>query len=150
MAVAKVENWLVTTAVAARKQGLKRYFTGKPCKHGHIDMRDTINDMCVSCKREYRRKYLAKTRKSRAGHRVFKFSAEQFDALLVAQNGMCAICETAFSAKTKANVDHDHKTGRIRGLLCFRCNVVLGHVKDSVTILEKLAAYLLSAKASSA
>jgi hypothetical protein len=43
------------------------------------------------------------------------------------------------------HVDHDHKTGVVRGMLCFNCNQALGNVRDSVAVLEQLQSYLLAA-----
>ena len=63
---------------------------------------------------------------------------EQYDAILALQNGGCAIC-----ARTdNLNVDHDHTTGSIRGLLCHGCNVGLGHFRDQTAHLEAAIRYL--------
>lgn len=59
----------------------------------------------------------------------FGITIEQFDAMLAEQGGRCAMCSAEFSTgqwKTFA-VDHDHATSRVRGLLCFRCNIALGY-----------------------
>lgn len=54
------------------------------------------------------------------------------------QDGLCAIC----SSKVKLVVDHNHKTDRVRGLLCFSCNSLLGFAKDNPDILQKAITYL--------
>jgi hypothetical protein len=51
-------------------------------------------------------------------------TVEQYDAMLAAQGGGCAICGTKPKTR-RLDVDHDHKTGRVRGLLCHRCNRAL-------------------------
>jgi hypothetical protein len=60
------------------------------------------------------------------------------------QNGECAICKTTepSSAYAALYVDHDHNTGAIRGLLCWRCNIGLGYLKDSFELLEAAIRYL--------
>lgn len=69
--------------------------------------------------------------------------------MLEAQNGVCAICGKPESRRSKKtghiyalHVDHDHKTGDIRGLLCHHCNAGLGHFADNVEAMEKAIAYL--------
>lgn len=63
--------------------------------------------------------------------------------LLDSQGYRCAICNTDdFGAKP--HTDHDHLTGAVRGILCHRCNLALGNVRDSVDVLERMIAYLLS------
>lgn len=81
--------------------------------------------------------------------RKFGITAERYDEILLSQNGVCAICNRdepvvrrARSGKEKLSVDHCHTTGRIRGLLCFRCNTALGAFGDDPAMLMKAAAYL--------
>lgn len=73
----------------------------------------------------------------------------QYDAMFAAQDGKCAICfqpETFKEVKSdKARllaVDHCHKTGMVRNLLCWRCNTTLGAVKESNELLEAMKVYL--------
>lgn len=62
------------------------------------------------------------------------------------QKGLCACCERELLLEgknaRKACVDHNHKTGEVRDILCGRCNLAAGHVKDSSHIAEKLRNYL--------
>lgn len=68
----------------------------------------------------------------------------QKDSMLIAQNFMCAICQIhQDSLNHILAVDHCHKTGNIRGLLCPECNLGLGKFKDSVSILESAINYLI-------
>lgn len=70
----------------------------------------------------------------------------QYEGMLASQGDKCAVCgkpvNTINGRVVKMAVDHDHKTGRVRGLLCYSCNVVLGHVKDNPDILARLIDYL--------
>lgn len=66
---------------------------------------------------------------------------------LIAQNGVCSICEqpernTLRGKVRNLAVDHDHMTGETRDLLCSNCNLILGHAGDSEDILLKAIAYL--------
>jgi len=54
----------------------------------------------------------------------------------------CAICGIKFGGRIRVNVDHDHKKGNIRGLLCKQCNWALGRFKDSCQLLARAKAYL--------
>lgn len=77
---------------------------------------------------------------------LFGISEEDYEQLLVKQNGACAICEeSAFSDMTKRlSIDHCHTTGKVRGLLCGRCNRGLGLFKDSSGTMLRAVAYLES------
>ena len=78
----------------------------------------------------------------------------EFGKMYKKQDGKCAICTnpirfTGDHMKAGATcngedpcVDHDHETGAVRGLLCFRCNTALGHVRDDVNILKSMINYL--------
>ena len=71
------------------------------------------------------------------------FTVEEYNALLQAQNFRCGICNKHQDEfKMGLFVDHDHSTGIVRGLLCVRCNSVLGLSLDSISILEKAIKYL--------
>jgi len=74
----------------------------------------------------------------------FGLTVDDYDRILESQNGKCAICgaDTPGNKRKNFAVDHDHKTGRIRGLLCFPCNVSIAHFKESPSLLRKAAQYL--------
>lgn len=72
---------------------------------------------------------------------VFDITPEEYDQILAAQNGGCGICGRPPRDGKRHAVDHDHKTGFVRGLLCFMCNKrVLG--ARSADVLIKTAAYV--------
>lgn len=74
--------------------------------------------------------------------RTYGLTREDYDALLEAQGGKCAICRRRPKSKRLA-VDHDHKTGAVRGLLCSRCNHdLMGAAWDSAAMAKALLAYL--------
>lgn len=86
--------------------------------------------------------------KGRALRESFGLSLEQYKEMHDRQNGKCAICnnpETQMrSGKIKAlAVDHDHKTGAIRGLLCSDCNTGIGKLKDDPKVIQSAIQYLL-------
>ena len=77
------------------------------------------------------------------------FTCEEYELLLAKQGGVCVICgkaETAFDTRQnvlrKLSVDHDHATGRVRGLLCQRCNQGLGHFRDDIDLMQSAILYL--------
>lgn len=69
----------------------------------------------------------------------------EYNLLLEAQNGVCAICGTDKPGRKGSNylsVDHCHASGKVRGLLCYKCNVGLGAFKDDPASLTKAIEYL--------
>jgi hypothetical protein len=82
--------------------------------------------------------------KNRADHLRRKYGITQadYEALLARQNGGCAICRRKPNEKISLHVDHEHDSGRIRGLLCFRCNNALGDLGDDPVQLQRAIAYL--------
>lgn len=75
--------------------------------------------------------------------RKYGITMADFDALLATQNGACAICKGDRSGPgARFHVDHEHTTGRVRGLLCSRCNTAIGLLRDDPTLAEAAAAYL--------
>lgn len=95
--------------------------------------------------REYNRKNFVRLKEWRIGYmlqRKFGISKEEYDRMFVNQNGRCAICRRP-PKKFRLSVDHDHKTGKVRGLLCAPCNKVLGYV-ENVQWMEETKKYLAS------
>lgn len=77
---------------------------------------------------------------ARCRMRDYGLSSGAFHLMLLMQRNTCGICKEVFSKPP--NVDHDHKTGEIRGLLCGRCNKGLGHFRDSTGLLDNAKDYL--------
>lgn len=74
-----------------------------------------------------------------------QISPETFRDMLRAQNNRCAICETEFGDRIE--IDHDHVSGKVRKLLCGKCNRVLGQANESIHILAAAARYLYEHRA---
>lgn len=103
---------------------------------------------------KYREKYKAKSRERYAANpgawreshlrRRFGMSVEEYDSLCSRQGNRCAICgsEEDGNCKKRLTVDHDHVTGKVRGLLCDRCNRAIGLLRDDPTVLRKAMIYL--------
>ena len=72
-------------------------------------------------------------------------SLKQYEDLLKEQEGKCAICRR-HPTRTRLAVDHCHKTGRVRGLLCNNCNTGLGLLGDQEESVERALSYLKQSK----
>lgn len=107
---------------------------------------------------EYKKKYREKNkerlnesvRKKRASlvskphdylKRNYGITHDDYLQMLKTQNGLCAICSKA-EEKRRLAVDHCHHTGKIRGLLCGKCNTAIGKLNDNVCLLKKAIQYL--------
>ena len=113
---------------------------------------------CKQCIRERERANWANTshRPSRAYDykraerfkRKYGITVDEYDAMLVEQNGVCCICKCDGRAWYRANdryplvVDHDHGTRKVRGLLCHHCNTMLGAARDDIDCLLAAVAYI--------
>jgi len=77
-------------------------------------------------------------------HRYKKYSIgkEDYEKLLFEQQNSCAICKEKFSIDLQPRIDHNHSTGRVRGILCHNCNTGLGHFRDNIEILRTTIKYL--------
>lgn len=87
----------------------------------------------------YRRRSLLKN--------TYGLTEAEFDGLLAKQNGRCPICLEAIQLSgtggmAKLAIDHDHETGRVRGLLCGTCNTGIGLLKDDVEVLARALDYV--------
>lgn len=116
------------------------------------DRADGLYYLCAECHRQQQRdkwvddpEHMARMDRGRRLKRV-GITHEQYDALYAEQGGRCAICNGLPGGKGDLHIDHDHETGRFRGLLCHSCNVSLGHFKDDVVLLLKAADYLMGTR----
>lgn len=96
--------------------------------------------------REYSRNYYHKHKQTWWKYRLqsaYGITEKDYNKLFEEQCGGCAICGTHQSKLKKAlSVDHNHETGQIRGLLCNKCNLLLGNASDNFIILRSAADYL--------
>ena len=92
-------------------------------------------------------KFRINSRRKEQLKRLYGLTPEAYTALLEAQDFSCKICRATRAREGGSgywsfSVDHCHKTGRVRGLLCRKCNTLLGAVNDNPTILLKAIQYL--------
>ena len=93
------------------------------------------------------------TIKSYSLQKQYGITLAEYDLMVLAQNGICAICglgETAIDPRTgqikRLSVDHNHQTNKVRELLCTRCNTALGLLKDSPELCHLSELYLIKHK----
>ena len=76
----------------------------------------------------------------------YNLTLEEYKQLEIEQNNRCAICLNGVSGMSHSNkrlsIDHDHLTGKVRGLLCGNCNVGIGHLKHNPILLQNSITYL--------
>lgn len=130
------------------------YFLGKLCRRGHDheesgrSLRFSANKACVACQRlakeAWKTKDAARYQRTNRAAWLSKYgiTIADYDRMLDGQGGMCAICGSTDPVDRSFNVDHDHKTGRVRGLLCRWCNLLLGYAGDDTTRLDSAIEYL--------
>jgi Recombination endonuclease VII len=92
--------------------------------------RDGLNSQCKQCKGARQRVHRLQ--------RIYGLSAEDVQSRIDEQGGLCALCRE----RPAEHVDHDHQTGRVRGVLCFLCNVGLGQFTDRPDLLRRAIDYL--------
>lgn len=91
--------------------------------------------------RQYYRDYRKK--KGYNTFRKFGLTSEFYEKMVEKQNGRCAICSINVPENgERLAIDHSHDNGKIRGLLCRQCNLLLGCAKDSIEILENAIIYI--------
>jgi len=100
---------------------------------------------CVNLCEETKTPLARTKRESNLRHR-YGIGISEYDKLLTQQGFKCATCETKHTNKKPLHVDHEHATGKIRGLLCGKCNRALGLFKDNQENLHKAIAYLKQAE----
>ena len=116
------------------KNGRKREWIGNPL----------TGDQRRARRRTYEQSKSMDRRRAENLKSTFGISLEFYNQMLVAQDGACAICGSRHwgGRWNSPCVDHDHVTGKIRGLLCLQCNRGLGNFKDRIDILARAIAYV--------
>lgn len=119
------------------------------CKH--LDKPYFCKGMCKTCYKEDQKRrrratdeeYRKRESRRRFLRKEYGLSLNEYSQLLLQHNNVCAICK-GYQYKTMSNlaVDHNHKTGEIRGLLCNRCNSGLGFFNDNKHLLINAIKYL--------
>lgn len=75
-------------------------------------------------------------------HRLYCLSSEEYERSIKEQNYKCKICKRANSTGKRLAIDHCHRTGKVRGLLCEKCNHGLGKFEDNISFLKEAIKYL--------
>lgn len=110
-------------------------------------------EICIKCRKRQERKehperFATKYKENRqaflARRRLDRYGVtpEKFSRMLAACGGCCEVCRIPFGGPVRRCIDHCHRTGKVRGLLCHKCNTAAGQAGDSPELLRKLAAYL--------
>lgn len=114
----------------------------------HNAMKSGKRCRCKVCEREDAKKYYSKPASKEVVYelhlrRTFDISLKEYDTMRIGQDYSCKICgKHEDNMSTRLHVDHCHATDKIRGLLCYKCNALLGYAKDSVETLRKAIEYL--------
>lgn len=109
---------------------------------------DGYQTYCKPCTLEYNRDRhrapkVAAAHRRRLLVRKYGITQDDFDRILESQGGGCAICGAKTSNDGRSlHVDHDHKTGAIRSILCYSCNSAAGKLRDDPDLAMRLALYL--------
>lgn len=102
--------------------------------------------LCSPCYAEYQHEQKKKTRaaqRAKYRFRAYGVTLAEIEAAFARQDGCCAICKSALDLNMRdAHVDHDHATGRFRGILCRSCNWGLGNFRDNHEALSAAISYL--------
>lgn len=110
------------------------------CKSGHDlsihrKVQNNGKKYCSQCNNDRNRGYKLK--------KNYGMTEADFEVMLASQNRCCAICGTDDHNSRNWHIDHDHATGKVRGILCGGCNHGLGNFIDNVKLLIKAAMYLV-------
>jgi len=126
-----------------KKKSLNKFYKNKWSKDGY-------HHYCKEChSNNTKLKYSSDTefrerRKTLQLKIKYNLSPIDFIAILKKQNNKCCICNNPFYSKRTTFIDHSHKNGKVRGLLCPKCNNILGNCNDDVDILKSAIKYLES------
>lgn len=128
---------IVTYAKSSKKKDTIQYI----CKENDSRLKEDYHRIKYNSK--YRFTDKEKYQKDIKLQAVYGITLDEYNNLLEIQDGCCDICKKHFTQfKKPLFVDHDHETGKVRGLLCNTCNGGIGLLKDDLNILNNAVAYL--------
>lgn len=111
----------------------------------HSTMRDGRHSYCKRCFIQANKSWVKRNPEKARGYllkRKYGLSVEVVREILSVQQHRCAICTRPLNLLKTGHVDHDHKTGVVRGILCGSCNRAIGLLQDDPFIISEAAAYL--------
>lgn len=116
------------------------------CLRGHLRIKENLygsNGRFHTCKACHRIKQYEWKRSENL--KKFGLNKESWNKMFTDQEGKCVICLRHQSQlKWKLAVDHDHKSGKVRALLCHACNLLIGNANDDASVLQRAIVYLKS------
>lgn len=128
----------LSLAIAAFEAGSLEYESINPCPSGHYK-RFVSSNNCVECNKSARQARAEKLKWARV-YKLYGMTKQDVDSMLDKQSHKCAICESSLLASY--HIDHCHNTGKVRGMLCSKCNQALGLLQESKSLFEKALAYI--------
>jgi hypothetical protein len=132
-------------AIAAFDLGLLEYKSNSACPHGHYRRYVTTNN-CIDCDVDSRAKRAEKARWARV-KKEYGLSELDVAQMLNKQNCQCVIC--SINIQTGYHIDHCHSTGKVRSLLCSKCNQAIGLLQESEHLFAKATQYIKEHNATS-
>jgi hypothetical protein len=115
------------------------------CGQEHIQNSREIqkNNKPMSCDNFKPHNWSGLEREDNIMRKQYGISTQQFAELLEFQGGGCAICAKPIeNIRRRMNIDHDHETNKVRGILCTGCNTGIGHLGDNIEGLQRALYYL--------
>lgn len=125
-------------AIAALGRGEKTYI-GKPCPAGHMERRATTGN-CIECEAINNQKRKERSKWKRIFD-LYGLVQDDLQRMIAEQKNECSICAASFE-DVNMHIDHCHSTGKVRSLLCSRCNQAIGLIDESIERADKIKQYL--------
>lgn len=131
-------------------------YTCKKCGNDNLlsdEMKwSPLPSWCKNCFKKYGKEYkeVHSTTVRQNRNKTFKYkygiTIEKYEQMLLEQENKCLACERNFSEQIRPDVDHNHLTKKVRGILCHSCNLALGYLKDNEDIIQRLLDYIKNSK----
>lgn len=108
----------------------------KPPNEFYKNKKNNLHSLCKECSPKDSKEY----HKEVYRYKKYDITKEDFEQLVENQGGKCKICNKRLNEEI--HIDHNHRTGKVRGVLCGKCNKGLGQFEDDITILTNAIKYL--------